>query len=1097
MGKPPKKIPSPGPSDGTSTTPRSNPENTSLPGTRVAVDPPDFYWSGTDTTHGMRPPDVSPAQEPAIITTDLPTAERSSPEFPDDMTIYQQQPDNTLMPLGDSGLSRSSEGALYAQIEHVGDVVIQLDAKGQYEIATASPYSVALSKIEGKPLWQKKNHSPHSNETSGNQTVAALRQPISLDELIIANKSARTLAAPDNDGIRAHPSGRLYVDLFNNTTVMVVRTEGGKYQAKDSKSLDTYGPVLERIEGTSQWQPEDSGPGPSKRPRLERPADLAPATAHRAAVSWEPNPHLWLTWGTPAADSTGSIRINELHYKVYDFNSDVDYLAVIKPAELGDTFDDFERMLAETPWLQPVVAFRNTNGQWTVSNTPMFERSPSQSIANAFQDFSDITSADVAHRLFAHSSGPGPGPSSRSLLELSTTLRHWEHRSTEWHSGPTDPLQLLAVTGTESASGNGLLFRSPTDVEKVPRLDFNSEHFAQQWNQFKTRSDAPGLSQLFQTLLVRNGYEVFPPPPDHAVDVLIFRRSHQVYFIKLDISKGQSAPYEFPADLNNPQLLASIGDPGHQALIAAHRSNEVIWLKGGVDLPETGQEATFIIRAPRVQSDSNTVWNGRWHPNEGGTIVPFALIHSRHATKFRTKQSTWIKKNPYYPFVIEENLLPQHQTLLDQSALAKAATSAGNISQKTAMYTQMGMKIDTHALPFFKVPGNVTAEVHTLNGGLIADLVNQKSNGEPTIERIIEPMAGSGFYSNFARAVGFEGEIITNDSNPLISWTQKEMVNQPDRVKHYIDFIKNDLIELGKQHNFNFDSDLTIRFKNKQEARKFIGTEAAPRGTNEVKKLSPEAQQAYANANEFRNTVRNYFNEIIEVVTEIKNGEIIISTPPPRAQILATTHGSDLVLSAPPRAADERAFLAAAFYIAQNSNQNTGNTVAINKLQNGKYTLHFPSNILIIEGSAVKLFVQGLANTNKINYISHLHESAAHPTHFSHEDGWSLLASLRAPHRNKGDMVLLSGHFSDVYLKEKDYMTKIKEHVVPLSNNGAKIIITNSYSEYKETTFNTLGFYTFKQSRHVEGEHLPKAKGDYLLAINRPAMQAAQHPEST
>ena len=64
-------------------------------------------------------------------------------------------------------------------------------------------------------------------------------------------------------------------------------------------------------------------------------------------------------------------------------------------------------------------------------------------------------------------------------------------------------------------------------------------------------------------------------------------------------------------------------------------------------------------------------------------------------------------------------------------------------------------------------------------------------------------------------------------------------------------------------------------------------------------------------------------------------------------------------------------------------------------------------------------------------------------------------------------------------------MKKIKDHVIPLSAKGAKVIITNSYSESKENAFNALGFHTFKKSR--EG----KAKGDYLLAINKPALQAA------
>lgn len=587
----------------------------------------------------------------------------------------------------------------------------------------------------------------------------SFKQTVSLEELIIANKSARTLQAPDKDGIRLHPSGRLYVDLFDNTTVMVVRLGGGRCQAKDGKSLDTYGPVLERIAGTSRWQPEKSGPGASKHPRLEPPAETAYTATH-----------------------------------------------------------------------------------------------------------------------------------------------------------------------------------------------------------------------------------------------------------------------------NNP-------------------------------------------------SDPDTVWNGRWLPEDGRAIQPFALRHSRHATKFRLDQSSWTSQNPFYPFTSEAGERSHYRALLDQgSPILKTVTSADNIKQKVETFTQWGLKIDLRSLGFFKLPGQVATEVKNIDGGLIADLVNQKTNGQSAIQRIIDPMAGSGFYANYARAVGFEGNMIVNDVNPLISWTQREIIQQPDRVKYYINSIKDDLIMLGRQYNFEFDpSSLSIKLESKQASKEYVQSEAVKN---------------------FRDAVKNYFNEIVDVVVELKNGEIFISDPPPgKTSIIAQLQGDEITISAPPHTANAKAFLAAVFYIAQNNNQRNTGIVEIRKISNGNYSLHFPVSMMTTDGPTVKLLAGGLANTDHINYISHLHTSAKHPTHVLNEDGWHALDNLRdKPNetRNKSDLIILSGHFSNTYLSEAAFIKKITDHILPLSENGAKIVITNAYSAYKETAFRTLGFHTFKKTR--EGKE--KARGDYLLAINRLAMQAAQSLES-
>ena len=619
-------------------------------------------------------------------------------------------------------------------------------------------------------------------------------------------------------------------------------------------------------------------------------------------------------------------------------------------------------------------------------------------------------------------------------------------------------------------------------------------------------SDLPVVGRLAPEL--PDDMHVYMPAPaaGHPIslDELIIPRSFAKTLtvpdtngIRRDTATRQNTIERIYVNLENGTtvMVAPTGDGRYQATTAK------VLIPNGPVLERIGTTMLWRIEAPspvpgkrpRLErpvdtlhtatqpgpSDPDTVWNGRWQPDEGGAIQPFALRHSRHAEKFRLDMSSWTSQNPFYPFTGEIGRRAHYKALLEQGdPLLRAATSADNIKQKIETFTRWGMKIDIHSLPFFKLPGQVVTEVKDIDGGLIADLVNQKTNGQATIQRLIEPMAGSGFYANYARAVGFEGDMILNDNNPLISWTQKEIIQQPDRVKYYIDSIKDDLVELGKQYGFEFDPfNLSIKFQNRQDSQAFIKSESVKN---------------------FRDAVKNYFNEAVDVVVELKNGELVISDPPTRkTSVGAQLQDDEVVISHPPPTANEKAFLAAVFYIAQNNNQRNTGIVEIRKINNGNYSLHFPVSMMFTDGPTVKLFSNGLINNNHINYLSHLHASAKHPTHFANEDGWTLLDSLRDKSnetKNSSDLIILSGHFSNTYLTEEAFIRKIEQHVIPLSKNGAKIIITNAYSPHKETAFNTLGFHTFKKSR--EGDRTDKspaiAKGDYLLAINRPAMRAAQ-----
>ena len=469
-------------------------------------------------------------------------------------------------------------------------------------------------------------------------------------------------------------------------------------------------------------------------------------------------------------------------------------------------------------------------------------------------------------------------------------------------------------------------------------------------------------------------------------------------------------------------------------------------------------------------SGPKTVWNGNWQPLEGGKIQPFALRYSNHAMTFRFEPGTWSSRNPYYPFIWSKGTRPKYDSLLAKASPSlRAETHVGNIKGKVEAFTQWGMKLELSSLAFFRLPGHVATEVKELTGGLVGDLVNLKKNGQAVIQRIIEPMAGSGYYSNYARAVGFQGEMKVNDINPLISWAQSEIVKQPDRVKYYIDFIKKDMVSMGKKDGFVFDPDnLTLIFKSAQEAKAFANSEAV---------------------RIFRDKVRNYFNEVVDVVIQIKDGDVVLRPPGAKGTyVIARPEGDSVVVSAPPPNSEDKAFLAAAYYILQNNSQS--GIVSIKALGDGRYSLHLPVFLMAKDFNKVHLFRSGLANTNHLNYISHLHQSAMRPTGFTNKDGWALLDELvdnSDLSKNKGDLIILSGHFSDVYLPEQAFMQKIRDHVLPLSNKGAMVIVTNAYSPGKEAAFRALGFHTFRKARPAE------ARSDYLLAINKPAMQAAQN----
>lgn len=314
--------------------------------------------------------------------------------------------------------------------------------------------------------------------------------------------------------------------------------------------------------------------------------------------------------------------------------------------------------------------------------------------------------------------------------------------------------------------------------------------------------------------------------------------------------------------------------------------------------------------------------------------------------------------------------------------------------------------------------------------------------GQPVIRRVIEPMAGSGFYANFVRATGFRGAMQVNDMNPLVTWTQREIVTQPDRVKHFVESIKTNLASLANQDSAGFfDSQtLRVRFDTEAQAQAFIESEKA---------------------SQLREDIKNYFYRVIDNHFQLAPDRIDI-----RSELSEV---------------DARAFLAAAFYIIQHNSARHA-PVVINSL--GR--LNLPLSCVNRDRRFVYLLGSGLTNLDHFNYMSHIHTAQTAGTVFSSVDGWDLLKPADGM-TAVGDLVIISGHFSSVYLTEAQFMGKIKEHVVPFIKHGGRAIIINAYSNYKAEEFSALGLRVFE---------LRSPNTAYLLAVNTQVVTDVALPDN-
>lgn len=437
-----------------------------------------------------------------------------------------------------------------------------------------------------------------------------------------------------------------------------------------------------------------------------------------------------------------------------------------------------------------------------------------------------------------------------------------------------------------------------------------------------------------------------------------------------------------------------------------------------------------------------------WRPwiRPGAQQIPrtLGLEGSVHEATFSLAGGTHKAANRFYPFVRPHRRRTEFDRLFSRAPQdIQRGSDSANIAAKVELFhNQWHLPVDITALRFFRMPGEITSEAKQINGALIADLVLARHAGQPLITRVLEPMSGSGFYSSFVRAAGFRGEVKVNDINPLVSLAQVEIVRQPDRVKHHVNAIKQALVELWQVDNVDcaFDPQtLKIQFPNGAASREFVNSAPVRR---------------------FRDDVRHYFYSTVETQYRLIDGGIVIA--PDSSFLVDPVNGE----------AEARAYIAAAFYIMQNNSARHRAPVQVNEM--GR--LDLPMAIVVRDGNtgSVLLLSSGLSNLDGLNYLSYLHGHERGRTTFSRADGWEMFRVIEGE-SNLGDLAILSGHFSDVYLDEVQFMRQVEAHVMPFVHNHGRVIITNAYSPYKERAFLALGLRVFVLENRSNG---------FLLVMN-------------
>jgi len=366
-----------------------------------------------------------------------------------------------------------------------------------------------------------------------------------------------------------------------------------------------------------------------------------------------------------------------------------------------------------------------------------------------------------------------------------------------------------------------------------------------------------------------------------------------------------------------------------------------------------------------------------------------------------------------------------------------------------------GQLFDMMALRFFKLPISQIKELHYSNGSLIQKTITSLGvDGEPVIKRVIDPMSRTGAYSNYIRMLGFAGDIIDNDENPLVAITKSQIVHNHKEVVEEVKIIRDEIKRIGETHGFVFDDNLVTRI--------------------DCENYKAKKQKAIS---DFRSEVREFLNDgLNDTLYDEGDGWRIEDAPR----------------------------TAALFYVTQNSTNQSGEVIPRyltpgRRFRNSeKFSL--PISIFHILSRSDKVGALGRAEgryefvEDTMEMIGLMHERPAieprpgeasnviipalsGKTIFSSENRWEILNSQKV---GKGDFIIISGHYKNSSETLDEFTSKLSEYVVPAAERGGCFLINNSYSDELNTRFEQMGFltehndngYLLARNYTVEFDHL-------------------------
>ncbi|MHC8318825.1 hypothetical protein [Pseudomonas sp. LB3P31] len=539
----------------------------------------------------------------AVVVTDMPTSAINTAEAIGMISWPRDQVDQ-LFQIDNTGLFMDSQQQLYADVGAEGIFRIETNAHNEFQIPLPFAPGQAgpiLMKVPGQPQWR----IARPGQTAPTDLPTS---PTALE--IIPRHLTHKLTKPDSNGLRFDKLKRTYVDLIDGGTVLVRRNAQGDYQASSANETTPSGPVLESMEGMTLWQrksldsppSEEPGPGPSKKPRLDKEAQTSPGAGVAASI----NPYLWASWGKIRKPETGEfIQIGQLYYPIVPKGPLTDRLPLVflqHPNFAPARFEAFESMLLHTPDLQPVIGFRSMP-QVVSSAIRPFAKPLTKHVGDAFTGFTENTSRAVAKHLFDLSSGSQDIDGS-GLARMMQTLRHWEGTSDVAVKGFGDPLDMLPAALGSGEASRIVPLHSADSLMHLQQLNFNPE-LSSVWNLYKDALDAPGrISLLLSSLLSKSNYKVFlPRKAEHLKfnpPTLVFKRNNhaKVYFLKLGYIETDAIKIRPPTmpELRDPMLHMRMSAEGHQALLGAEVRGDVVWLIGGVQHLPGREPAIFIIK---------------------------------------------------------------------------------------------------------------------------------------------------------------------------------------------------------------------------------------------------------------------------------------------------------------------------------------------------------------------------------------------------------------------------------------------------------------------------------------------------------------------